>query len=48
MLLQEIPDYIQRNFYSCGPPGLVEAMKKILTDLAIPKDQIITENFPGY
>ena len=48
ILLKEVPDYLERNFYSCGPPGLVEAMKKILTALAIPKDQIITENFPGY
>ena len=48
MIEQEIPDYPERTFYSCGPPGLVEATTKILLELKIPKKQIITEHFPGY
>jgi ferredoxin-NADP reductase len=48
MILQEIPDYIERLFYSCGPSGLVVAMKKMLLELKLPKKQIITEQFPGY
>lgn len=48
MVEKEIPDYLDRTFYSCGPPSLVEAMKKILEELNIQKSQIITENFPGY
>ncbi|MDI6809136.1 MAG: FAD-dependent oxidoreductase [Candidatus Eisenbacteria bacterium] len=45
----EIPDFKERKFYLCGPPMMVEAMKKILSDeLALPKDSIITENFQGY
>ena len=45
----EIPDYLIRKFYLCGPPLMVEAMKKILTEeLALPKEQITTENFVGY
>lgn len=48
MVEKEIPDYPYRTFYSCGPPSLVEAMKKILEELNIQKRQIITENFPGY
>jgi len=46
---QEIPDYAERKFYLCGPPAMVEAMQKILTDeLAMPKEGIVTENFQGY
>lgn len=45
----EIPDYAERKFYLCGPPAMVEAMQKILVDeLALPKENIITENFQGY
>lgn len=49
MIKEEIPDYVQRRFYSCGPPLMVEAMKKIVLDeLALSKEKIITENFIGY
>jgi len=45
----EIPDYLERKFYLCGPPAMVEAMKKILSEESIlPKESIITENFVGY
>jgi len=48
MIEQEIPDYQERTFYTCGPPGLVDAMRKILQELSVPKKQVITEGFPGY
>jgi len=49
MIKEEIPDYAERKFYLCGPPAMVEAMQKILVDeLALPKENIITENFQGY
>ena len=44
----EVVDYLDRTFYTCGPPGLVETMEKILTELHVPKEQIITEHFLGY
>jgi len=45
----EIPDYLLRKFYLCGPPAMVEAIRKMLAEeLALPKEQIITENFAGY
>lgn len=45
----EIPDYTERKFYICGPPQMVEAMKKILAEgLGIGGDSIITERFTGY
>jgi len=45
---REIPDYEERTFYTCGPTGLVDAMRNILRELAVPKGQVITEHFPGY
>lgn len=49
VIKNEIPDYAQRKFYICGPPSMVEAMTKILSnELILPKENIITENFQGY
>lgn len=49
VIKEEIPDYTMRKFYLCGPPGMVEAMKKILAEeLAVTQENIITENFQGY
>jgi ferredoxin-NADP reductase len=46
---KEAPDYKERKFYLCGPPAMVEAMKKILLiELGLPEASIITENFQGY
>lgn len=36
-------------FYICGPPGMLNAMKKLLQeDLDIPKESIMVEVFTGY
>lgn len=49
MIKEEIPDYLERVFYICGPPGMVEAMKEILIrDLKLNLPRIKTENFTGY
>ena len=49
VIINEVPDYAQRKFYLCGPPAMVEAMKKILSEgLSLPQANIITENFQGY
>jgi len=49
IIKEEIPDYAERRFYICGPPLMVEAMKKILSDeLSVVNKNIITENFTGY
>jgi len=49
LIKQEIPDYAQRKFYLCGPPQMVEAMHKILSqELILKEAQIVTENFQGY
>ena len=48
MVKQEIPDYLERTFYICGPPKMVAAMKILLKDLGISLKQIKQENFSGY
>ncbi len=49
VIKNEITDYPQRKFYICGPPLMVEAMKKILTgELLLAEENIITERFQGY
>lgn len=45
----EVPDYIERKFYICGPPGMVESSKRLLTEeLSVSGENVITENFVGY
>jgi len=48
MLKGEIPDYLERVFYTCGPPSMVEVMVELLRDLKVPEKQIIKEHFTGY
>jgi len=49
VIKNEIPDYAERKFYLCGPPQMVEAMRKILAEeLSLNSERIITENFQGY
>jgi NAD(P)H-flavin reductase len=49
IVLEVMPDYKERKFFVCGPPAMVDAMKKILLDgLGLDKECIIEENFKGY
>ncbi len=49
LIKNEIPDYLRRKFYLCGPPQMVEAMRKLLTgELGVSGEKIIMENFQGY
>lgn len=48
MIQQEVPDYMGRVFYICGPPRMVEAMVVILKEMNLPDKQIKQEYFPGY
>lgn len=49
VIKNEIPDYPERKFYLCGPPQMVEAMGKILTqELSVSAQMVVTENFQGY
>ncbi|MBI4065880.1 hypothetical protein HY412_01670 [Candidatus Kaiserbacteria bacterium] len=44
---QSIPDYPERLFYISGPPGMVDAMKKMLIGLGVSRFNIKTDFFPG-
>jgi len=49
IIKNEIPDYLERKFYLCGPPPMVEAMRRILAEeLGLSMGKIVTENFQGY
>ncbi len=48
MIKEQIPDYRERVFYICGPPGMNEAMKKALKSLDMPDSRIRLEDFTGY
>jgi len=49
VIKNEAPDYLERKFFLCGPPPMVEAMKKILIEeLRLPQVNVVLENFAGY
>ena len=48
MVKKEVPDYMKRVFYTCGPPGMIRAMVKLLEEINLPKEQIKREIFSGY
>ena len=48
MLKRNVSDYLERVFYTCGPPGMVQAMTNLLKSLNTSEKQIRTENFASY
>jgi len=48
MVKQEIPEYKETMFYTCGPPPMVEVMEKLVESLGLPKTQLKLEYFSGY
>jgi glycine betaine catabolism B len=48
MIRQELPDFKENVFFTCGPPAMVEAMEKIIQSLGLPKEQMKKEYFTGY
>jgi glycine betaine catabolism B len=49
LIRSQMPDYHERVFYICGPPGMVESMRlMLLNKLSIDPQKIITEDFVGY
>jgi ferredoxin-NADP reductase len=45
---QELPDYKENMFYTCGPPPMIEAMEKLVVSLGLPKEKLKREFFSGY
>lgn len=48
LIEKEIPSPLEKTFYLCGPPGMVEAMKNILAGMNVPQGKIKAESFTGY
>lgn len=47
MLKEWVPDIASRRIHICGPPAMMDAVKKMLAELDVPADNIFTENFGG-
>ena len=47
MLARRTPDFRDRTWYVSGPPGMVNAYRKLLREAGVPKKQIKTDFFPG-
>lgn len=47
VLARRTPDYKERTWYISGPPGMVNAYKKLLQESGVPRKQIKTDFFPG-
>lgn len=45
MLRTAVPDIPSRRVHLCGPPGMMEAMRRQLAELGVPEAQIHTEAF---
>lgn len=49
MIRRDIPDFKDRVFYLCGPPAMVDSLKKALSEgLGVSPEKIKIENFSGY
>ena len=48
LVKKELPDYKETIFYTCGPPPMVEAMKKLIEELGLPAEKLKLELFTGY
>jgi ferredoxin-NADP reductase len=44
-LARSVPDLSKRRVHLCGPPGMMQALKKTLGELGVPPEQIKTEAF---
>jgi ferredoxin-NADP reductase len=48
MLVRHLPSLDGPIYYSAGPPGMVAAMRQMLTAAGVGEDDIRTEEFAGY
>ncbi len=47
IIQRRTPDYLQRTWYISGPPGMVNAYKKLLKEMGVKGSRIKTDFFPG-
>jgi glycine betaine catabolism B len=48
VIRKEVPDYITREFYICGPPSMTESMTEMLRSMGIPDVKVKKESLIGY
>ncbi|MEK7572180.1 MAG: oxidoreductase [Patescibacteria group bacterium] len=48
MLQEEIVDYKERTYYLSGPIAMVDAYKRLLKQIGIATNKIVTDYFPGF
>ena len=48
LIKQNLPDYQDNMFFTCGPPPMIEAMEKLMVSLGLPKEKLKRELFTGY
>ncbi len=48
LIKKQVADYKERVLYACGPPAMVEAMKKVISDLGLPITQLKIEALSGH
>lgn len=48
MLSEFLADLHGPIYYAAGPPGMVNAMRKMLIEATVDEDDLRTEEFPGY
>lgn len=47
IIKRRTPDYLERVWYISGPPGMVNAYKKLLKEIGVKRSNIKTDFFPG-
>ncbi|TKK66311.1 2Fe-2S iron-sulfur cluster binding domain-containing protein [Ilyomonas limi] len=47
VLYEHVPEIISRRIHICGPPPMMDAVKEMLEELQVPKENVITEIFAG-
>jgi len=48
MIKEQLPNFQENMFYTCGPPPMVEAMEKLVESLGLSKEKLKREYFSGY
>jgi ferredoxin-NADP reductase len=48
LVKSQVPDYTERMFYACGPPGMVKAMENLVTGMGLPLTQLKLEALVGH
>jgi len=48
MVREKVPEFRSRRYFVSGPPGMVNAMARMLRSIGVPRRQVRTDSFLGY